>query len=822
MTTKNSKLTQARLLPERDVTFEMKKKQPTPASVWANLSFRGKLLVVMLICALLPSLIITQSLLTSTYSYSQSQLDQNIRRGLEFFQTELDARLKQVDAVANRIAAVNQAAGIDPNDTAQVKAQQPLLEPLLTNALAESNASFVLIVDLYGRTVAQKIQVVDADFNAYPLLLDAQPKTKLRWRPVNVRLLTDVSAMPIIKDVLERGKPMRGYELLKASMLKRLGLDAQARIGIRAQQTQGLSEAKQPAPEGAFDIDNGQAGLTVVSVHPIRLGNRVVGAAVTGQLLNRNFTLVDELTKRTDIPTATLFAYDWRVSTNVPYADTETRAIGTRAASEVSRRVLQEGEEFLGQTNIIGSPYRTGYRPIYDHTRPFAQSRPIGMLYVGQSLSDFEKIFQGIRNTGYLITAVAMGLVVLLALWLATSLAAPLTKLARFAQAISTGRYGTRLLEELERQDEIGILGRELNTMAISIEQSLASTRREIGLQEAEKRYAEQERQQQQLLLMLDEVEGAVRGDLTVRASIAEGDVGIIADFFNAIIASLRKTVLQVKSTSTQLNDSLSSNEVTIRQLASEANQQADEIAHTLIAVERMSATIQEVSRSAGDTASIARSASNTALQGGQAMERTVKSILRLRETVAETAKKVKRLGESSQRISRVVSLINQIAMQTNLLAINASVEAARAGAEGRGFAVVAEEIGALANRSAAATVEIEQIVENIQRETSEVVDAMENGTMQVVEGSRLVDEVRGSLEQIVNVSQQIDVLVERISTNTISQAETSQTVAALMGQVTLLSRRTSKMSEDVCDAILQTVGVAHQLSESVAVFKAE
>ena len=140
--------------------------------------------------------------------------------------------------------------------------------------------------------------------------------------------------------------------------------------------------------------------------------------------------------------------------------------------------------------------------------------------------------------------------------------------------------------------------------------------------------------------------------------------------------------------------------------------------------------------------------ASTNATEGGKAMDRTVESIVQLRETVGETAKKVKRLGESSQQISKVISLINQIALQTNLLAINASIEAARAGEEGRGFAVVAEEVGQLAAQSAAATKEIEQIVENIQLETSQVVEAMELGTTQVVEGTHLVEEAKQSLEQ--------------------------------------------------------------------------
>jgi methyl-accepting chemotaxis protein PixJ len=325
---------------------------------------------------------------------------------------------------------------------------------------------------------------------------------------------------------------------------------------------------------------------------------------------------------------------------------------------------------------------------------------------------------------------------------------------------------------------------------------------------------------QMQLINLLDEVEGAAQGDLTVRANVTAGEIGIVGDFFNAIIENLRKVVTQVQTSTANLNLSLGDNEGSMRSLAEDANRQSEEIARTLGSVEYMTLSIQEVAESARKAADVAKSASVTAEEGGLSMDRTVAGILDLRETVAETSKKVKRLGESSQKISKVVSLINQIALQTNVLAINASIEAARAGEEGRGFAVVAAEVGALASRSAAATREIEQLVENIQSETSEVVDAMETGTSQVVEGTRLVEEAKKSLKQIQEVSRQIDDLVGMISSNTISQAQTSQTVTTLMKQIAAIAQRSSGASVQVSDSLRQTVQVAQDLQRSVAYFK--
>jgi methyl-accepting chemotaxis protein len=195
---------------------------------------------------------------------------------------------------------------------------------------------------------------------------------------------------------------------------------------------------------------------------------------------------------------------------------------------------------------------------------------------------------------------------------------------------------------------------------------------------------------------------------------------------------------------------------------------------------------------------------------------------MNLRETVVETANKVKHLGESSHQISKVVSLINQIALQTNLLAVNAGIESVRAGEERHSFGIVAKEVGELAIRCAAATQEIEEIVENILVETTQVVEAMELGTSQVIEGSEFVEDTKQSLVQILEVSHQIEQLVESISVATGSQAKTSQEVTNLMKNMAEVSERTSKYSEEISSSLQQTVEIAQQLQASVEVFKVD
>ena len=344
---------------------------------------------------------------------------------------------------------------------------------------------------------------------------------------------------------------------------------------------------------------------------------------------------------------------------------------------------------------------------------------------------------------------------------------------------------------------------------------------------EQQRNVANQERQrseaiQRELITLLSDVEGAVSGDLTVRAQISAGEIGIVADFFNAIVESLRDVVSKVKNTTGLVSTSVNTNNEAIRNLAQESTLQTKQLDEALISVEQMTDSIQQVASSAQQAAEASNKAASTAETGSVEIEQSVQSILLLRQTVYETAKKVKRLGDASQQISKVVVLIDQIALKTNMLALNASVEAARAGEEGRGFAVVAAEVGALAAQSATATREIGKLVESIQQETNEVVQAMQASTVQVVEGTNRVEDARRSLNQIVQVSRQVNALFQEISLATTSQVQTSQSVRSLMANLSTQSQRSSETSRDVAIALQETADVTSQLKASVETFKVE
>lgn len=369
----------------------------------------------------------------------------------------------------------------------------------------------------------------------------------------------------------------------------------------------------------------------------------------------------------------------------------------------------------------------------------------------------------------------------------------------------------------------VNFIQRVATQLGFALEQAEANNQKEAALMQAkalsEERLRRQERLEGELLELLSDVESVADGNLMVRANIGAGEIGTVADFFNAIVENWREVVTQVKLSAQQVNASVGQNERSIRALADEALEQAEQTRLTLDSVGEMTISIQSVAAQAEEASAVAQSASATAMAGEEAMDLTVGNIMDLRQTVGQTAKKVKRLGESSQQITKAVSLINQISQQTNLLAINAGIEAARAGEQGQGFAAVAEEVSELAVRSASATEEIERIVETIQRETSDVVLAIEQSTSQVVEGTRRVEDARASLAEMMAISQRLDEMSRAITQATGSQVETSQAVTALMEKVAQISRRTSDSSRVASENLQQTVAVAQDLQETVAAF---
>ena len=379
--------------------------------------------------------------------------------------------------------------------------------------------------------------------------------------------------------------------------------------------------------------------------------------------------------------------------------------------------------------------------------------------------------------------------------------------------AIYEGNFNVRA--RIYSEDELGQLAQSFNYISQVILTATSEAQERASATEKAR-----EKLQRQVIRLLDDVEGASRGDLTVQAEVTADELGAVADAFNLTIQNLREIVSQVKQAAKQVNRNSTDSEAFARNNSSDALRMAEELAVTLNSVQLMTESIQRVAESAREAEEVAHSSSLTALKGGESVERTVAGILQIRETVSETARKVKRLAEASQEISKIVAVISQIASRTNLLALNASIQAARAGDAGRGFAIVADEVRQLADRSAKSLKEIEQIVLQIQSETGSVMTAMEEGIQQVIDVTDKSEQSKRALEDIIEVSNRINTLVRSITADTVRQQENSSAVAQVMQSIELTAQETSQESQRVAGSLQSLVSISRDLLTSVERFR--
>lgn len=334
------------------------------------------------------------------------------------------------------------------------------------------------------------------------------------------------------------------------------------------------------------------------------------------------------------------------------------------------------------------------------------------------------------------------------------------------------------------------------------------------------KEQAEQnDRNQQAILRLLDEMGSLADGDLTVEATVTEDITGTIADSFNFAIEELRKLVATVNETALMVDNATKQTENTAAHLARAADNQAKEINAATESIVSMAASIEEVSGNAERSSDVARHSVEVAHKGGEAVRRTIDGMNAIRETIQETSKRIKRLGESSQEIGNIVELINDIAEQTNILALNASIQASMAGEAGRGFAVVADEVQRLAERSTNATKQIEVLVRTIQSDTNEAVISMERSTTDVVGGALLAENAGAALDEIEQVSNQIASLVQNISSSARQQAGSAADVTRRTTRLREIGHQTGQATTATAASISKLSELATQLRKTVEGF---
>ena len=327
------------------------------------------------------------------------------------------------------------------------------------------------------------------------------------------------------------------------------------------------------------------------------------------------------------------------------------------------------------------------------------------------------------------------------------------------------------------------------------------------------------DKNQQAILRLLDDISDLADGDLTVEATVTEDFTGTIADSINFAIGELRSLVENVASSSAKVTGSADATRATSLQLAESAEHQAQEIAGASAAINEMAITIDQVSSNSAESAAVAERSVSIAKNGALLVRNTIDGMDTIREQIQDTAKRIKRLGESSQEIGDIVSLINEIADQTNILALNAAIQAAMAGEAGRGFAVVADEVQRLAERSATATKQIAGLVKTIQTDTNEAVSSMEQTTAEVVKGAELANSAGTALEEIESVSTNLAELIQDISEAAKHQATTSAHISNTMNVIQEITSQTLSGTNDTANSIGELAGMAVEMKDSVSGF---
>jgi twitching motility protein PilJ len=357
----------------------------------------------------------------------------------------------------------------------------------------------------------------------------------------------------------------------------------------------------------------------------------------------------------------------------------------------------------------------------------------------------------------------------------------------------------------------LGVLLMQLAAVARSAERQL---------QAAALQRQENERNQQAILRLLDEMANLADGDLTVQATVNEDITGAIADSVNYAVEALRKLVTTINHSAIQVDGAARQTQSLAAQLGKASTTQTRQISSATESVAAMAASTEEVSGNAERAADVARHSVDVAHKGGEAVRRTIDGMNAIRETIQETSKRIKRLGESSQEIGNIVELISDIAEQTNILALNASIQASMAGEAGRGFAVVADEVQRLAERAATATKQIDVLVRTIQTDTNEAVVSMERSTTDVVGGALLAENAGAALQEIEQVSNQIASLVQNISSSSRSQSAAAQNIARNTQVLREVSVQTADVTSATSQAILKLADLAAALRKSVAGFQ--
>ena len=429
----------------------------------------------------------------------------------------------------------------------------------------------------------------------------------------------------------------------------------------------------------------------------------------------------------------------------------------------------------------------------------------LGSIHIGLNIT---QIKLNIRNILLNILYVGAGSLLVLAIFtivIVAMIIAPVKDLMEVSEALGRGDFSKKA--KVRSSDELGQLGTTLNTTIDRLQ----------GLVQTE---SDRDKMQHQVMDLLSIVSGAAEGDLTVKAEVTSDALGSVADAFNLMINGLTTLVSQASDVASKIQNSTSDILKASERMRRGAEQQTAQIQGASGAVNEMSHTIQRMAENAEAATQASLRATQAAVKGGTSVAETIKGMQRIRAAVQTTGKKIKGLGERSLEIGAIIEVINEIATQTNLLALNAAIEAARAGEQGRGFAVVADEVRKLAERAARATKDITSLIKGIQVETSEAVTVMEEGTREVEEGTKLADQAGAALREIEQIVKQTSGLVTDITNSAVNQVKVSEGIVTSMDSISKLTQETTVGVRDTVETISKLAELSTRLTVAIGRFK--
>lgn len=381
----------------------------------------------------------------------------------------------------------------------------------------------------------------------------------------------------------------------------------------------------------------------------------------------------------------------------------------------------------------------------------------------------------------------------------------PLGELAKFSDRLVSGDARARV--EIQTNDEFALIAENLNRSAAKVAHAVTNQQAQDSLQRS-------------ITDLLNTISQVARGDLSIRGKVTNDALGNVVDSVNFMLDNFTKVLERVRKAAVDVSTSANQILGAADEMSAGATQQDQEITNTSSAVEELTVSMKQVSNNAEASAEAARRALDAAEQGNRAVRDTLEGMQRIRASVQASAKKIKSLGDRSLEISEIINVINDITEQTNLLALNAAIEAARAGEAGRGFAVVADEVRKLAEHSRSATKDIAALIKAIQAETNEAVVVMEEGTREVEVGAGLADQAGKALEAISSVVRQSAELVQEISLASKQQVRGTEGVANAMQIISGITRQTTQGARQTAATVGDMVKLSEQLNEALGQFR--